>query len=137
MKEAKMKKGITPVISIIILLLITISLAGAAWTYLQGVLLGQISKTFQILPNGAFCVGGNISVYVQNTGYSGDLTDEDFIVATINGTDVKAYLQDVTIEQGNANLVLDYGGTDVFSSGYHQIYLATSSMVQETRVRCP
>ena len=44
-----MRKGITPVISIIILLLITISLAGAGWTYMSGYYEAMTAKSFSIV----------------------------------------------------------------------------------------
>ena len=80
-----MKKGITPIIAIIVLLLITIALAGVAWTYLQGFLTSQISKTFTVPGGGAFCASGINSIYALNTGYQSSLTTSDFIIAVIDG----------------------------------------------------
>ena len=62
-----MRKGITPIISIIVLLLITVALAGVAWTYLSGFLTTQMA-TITVPPNGAFCNGTALKVIITNTG---------------------------------------------------------------------
>jgi flagellin-like protein len=60
-------KGITPIISIIILLLITIGLASAAWTYMSGYMNNLISRTLDVTP--ASCIGGTqVTFLVRNAG---------------------------------------------------------------------
>jgi len=60
-------KGITPIISIIILLLITIGLASAAWTYMSGYMSNLISRTLDVTP--ANCIGGTqVTFIVRNAG---------------------------------------------------------------------
>ena len=56
-------KGITPIISIIILLLITIGLASAAWTYMSGYMTGLLSRALDVSssPN---CIGGTIVSFI-------------------------------------------------------------------------
>ncbi|NIO21501.1 MAG: hypothetical protein GTN76_12360 [Candidatus Aenigmarchaeota archaeon] len=61
-----MKKGITPIIAIIILLLITIGLAATAWTYLSGFLAGY-TKSLQLVDS--YCMGATTTtVVLRNTG---------------------------------------------------------------------
>jgi flagellin-like protein len=61
------KKGITPIIAIIILLLITVALAGAAWSYIN-VYWSSITGKNIIIVDG-FCTGGNTAnVIIKNTG---------------------------------------------------------------------
>jgi flagellin-like protein len=62
-----MRKGITPIISIIVLLLITVALAGVAWVYLSGFLDTQMA-TLTIPPNGVYCAGNEVHALVANTG---------------------------------------------------------------------
>lgn len=128
-----MRKGITPVIAIIVLLFITIALAGAAWTYMQGFLFTQISKSFQIPTNGVYCEDGTIKVYVINTAYQGTLTAEDFVLHDIDGTNVDLDLE-LEIPQGEATRVMEVPDQD---SGYHTVNLGTSSTVVHQRVYCP
>ncbi|RLI96265.1 MAG: hypothetical protein DRO99_04740, partial [Candidatus Aenigmatarchaeota archaeon] len=51
-----MKRGITPIISIIVLLLIAVALSGVAWTYLSGYLNTQIASSFTVVPGSPTCV---------------------------------------------------------------------------------
>jgi flagellin-like protein len=61
-----MKKGITPIIAIIILLLITIGLAATAWTYLSGFL---VTYTKSLTLVDSYCAGGvNATVIMRNSG---------------------------------------------------------------------
>jgi flagellin-like protein len=62
-----MKKGITPIIAVIILLLITVALAGMAWAFLQGYF-GSLT-TKNIIAAGGYCTGGTqANVIIKNTG---------------------------------------------------------------------
>jgi len=66
-----MRKGITPIISTIVLLLITVALAGAAWVYIGGFMGTYTEKSFTIPTGGAYCDNaGTIHVRVVNTGTS-------------------------------------------------------------------
>jgi flagellin-like protein len=61
-------KGITPIISIIILLLITIGLASAAWTYMSGYMTGLLSRALDVSSSPS-CIGGiTVSFIVKNIG---------------------------------------------------------------------
>ena len=137
-----MKKGITPIIAIIVLLLITIALAGAAWTYLQGFLFSQITKTFNVPPNSIYCSGTtgakSIKVYVQNTGYQSVLSvPTDIIIAEVDGTDVTTDLVTIDVEPQKSAKVLDTtcGGTSC-SLGTHTVRIGTGSTVVVEQVNC-
>ena len=139
-----MKKGITPIISIIILLLITIALAGVAWTFLQGYLFTTIQGQINIPPGTAFCTNGLITVQLTNQGQttlhvSNDPTRSDIIGAFVDSTDVRAYLNSTTIQPGNAAIILqDYncGSPSGCSAGQHKIRITTASSAAEAIVYC-
>ena len=60
-------KGISPIISIIILLLITVSLAASAWMYISGYWSGLTATGVEI--TSTICSGGTTAViYVRNIG---------------------------------------------------------------------
>lgn len=60
-------KGISPIISIIILLLITVSLAASAWMYISGYWSGLTATGVEI--TSTLCSGGTTAViYVHNIG---------------------------------------------------------------------
>lgn len=62
-----MRKGITPIIAIIVLLLITVALAGTAWTYLSSYMTGLTGNSYEV--SDYFCtVNEDIIVIVQNFG---------------------------------------------------------------------
>ena len=140
-----MKKGITPVISIIILLLITVALAGMAWTYLQSVLMGQVEKSIQIPRGGAFCESGKITAYVMNTG-TGTLTcgipgTGDFVLISVNEQDVPASnISCSTIpRQESAKLIDAFDCDDVVNgcgTGYKTVRIGTGSVVITEQVYC-
>ena len=84
-----MRKGITPVIAIIVLLLITVALAGAAWNYLYAYWITVVGKTIQLMDS--YCIAGNEAIIlVRNTGTQeinvapgGDVT----VINTTSGLD--------------------------------------------------
>jgi flagellin-like protein len=85
-----MKKGITPVIAIIVLLLITVALAGMAWNYLQAYWTHILGKNMQVMDS--YCIAGNEGVIIlRNTGTKeinvipgvGDVT----VINTSSGSD--------------------------------------------------
>ncbi|UCC92087.1 MAG: hypothetical protein JSV39_02405 [Candidatus Aenigmatarchaeota archaeon] len=59
-------KGITPIISIIILLLITVGLAAAAWTYMGNYLTTLTAKSIEIPTQK--CIGGDAMAVIHNMG---------------------------------------------------------------------
>ena len=62
-----MKKGITPIIAVIILLLITVALAGMAWAFLSGYFTGMTGKTIAVVDYS--CIGGTTAqVIIRNSG---------------------------------------------------------------------
>ena len=61
-----MKKGITPIIAVIILLLITVALAGMAWAFLQGYFTQITPKNLQVSDN--YCLGALTKVVFTNIG---------------------------------------------------------------------
>lgn len=60
-------RGITPIISIIIILLITISLAAAAWSYISGYWFGLVGTGIEITH--MKCTDGtSATIYIHNIG---------------------------------------------------------------------
>jgi len=67
-------KGISTVIATILMLLITIALAGTAYLYINGIFSSRTSVVLSLDGQSTFCAGtvsgvpGNITVYVKNDG---------------------------------------------------------------------
>ncbi len=133
-----MRKGITPIISIIILLLITISMAGLAYTFLLGEMTPRMAKSFSINAGAAFCTSSGITIAVSNTGTS-YLNVTDFIIAQIDDLDVTSDLSSsFLVAPSKAGILLsayDCGGNCV--TGPHTIDLGTSSRTIHPVVYCP
>jgi flagellin-like protein len=132
-----MRKGITPIISVIILLVITVALAGFAYTYLQGFIASQTAYAFTIVPGGAWCQNSLITVYIQNNGQS-NLQDEDFGIIMVDGTDRTASRNmTMDISPGKSGPILanfNCGGT--CADGMHSIRLGVANSVQTASVQC-
>lgn len=143
------KKGLTPIISIILLLLITVALAGAAYTFLQGYLSSQVKKTFTVPDGGAYCISEKITVYVTNTGYQHEMNagpNGDFEIAAIDSVDVTNQLSgDLAVVSGSSTRVINIDCSEVpcdesspgSYSGPHTIDLGTSSTIYHTSIFCP
>jgi flagellin-like protein len=79
-----MRKGVTPIIAIIVLLLITVALAGATWTYLSAYWTGIVGKNVQVMD--AYCISGNTGVIlIRNTGTNVIETGEIAVINTTSG----------------------------------------------------
>ncbi len=81
-------KAVTPVIALVMLLLITVGIVGASYTWFGGLMSSQTKKSITIPPGGAYCADGDIKVYVLNNGDAA-ITASDITVAQVDGVDVK------------------------------------------------
>ena len=131
-------KGITPIISIIILLLITIALAATAYSYMSGFLFGQVSSSFSVPNGGAFCSGaGEITVMVRNDALEGNITNDFFAILQINGNDVTP-VANIEIPAHKAGTIIkDNNGGSGWPTGYNKVTIGTASNIVHTDVYCP
>jgi flagellin-like protein len=136
-----MRKGITPIVSIIILLLITVALAGAAFTFLQGYLFTYTGSSFRMDAGMVFCVNTGtenvITAQVTNTGQQ-SLDDADFTVAQIDGVNSGTSLG-APLQPGEAGILIDAydcGGSGC-TSGTHTVSVGTAAGVTTVNVYCP
>ena len=82
-----MRKGITPIIAIIVLLLITVALAGAAWTYLSTYMSGLTGQSVEL--RDYFCTGGSTAnLLIANTGTLDIDVSDISIIDTSSGADI-------------------------------------------------
>ncbi len=135
-------KGITPVIALVMLLLITVGMVGISYAWFSGMLVGNTEKTFVIPTGGAYCikVGGlnTIFVIVRNTGATSNLVSGvggDFLITRLDGNQLGAQTFDIP-PNGSATL-FNYNCVTGCSSGVHLIVISTRNTLAETRVLCP
>jgi flagellin-like protein len=92
-----MRKGITPIIAIIVLLLITVALAGAAWTYLSTYMSGLTGQSVEV--RDYFCINSDTAVImIANTG---TLDIEASEISIINMSSGSPMLSDGASGHGN------------------------------------
>ncbi|MBN1896530.1 MAG: hypothetical protein JW789_02270 [Candidatus Aenigmarchaeota archaeon] len=110
-----MKKGITPIIAIIVLLLITVALAGAAWTYLSGYMTGLTGKSYDI--RDAFCVQGDTGVIMlSNTGTLNISVSEISVIDIETGLEVSGATWTLT-DGATSTSVIPVNGMARWSDG--------------------
>ncbi len=81
------KKGITPIIAIIMLLLITIALAGAAYSYISIYWTSITGKNIQITTG--YCTGGTTAnIIIRNMGTLEVTLGDIEIIETTTGTPI-------------------------------------------------
>ena len=128
-----MKKGISTIIATILLLIITIGLAGTAYMFISGMLTSKISKTISIL--GSYCnatPGQHLTLIVSNDG-----TD------TIAANEIKVYInnQEATglfstgIDPHKSEV--DMTQTGVSSGSANRVLVTSPSNAIDITVWCP
>ena len=144
----KNKKGITPVIALVMLMLITVGIVGLAYMWFSGLASSQTEKGVSIPPGGAKCYkqGGNnyISVLVQNNGATATIATTDIIVVTINGVDCTTSLAAAAfpIQPGSGATILTKAGigancaTAAVAAGTYPVVVGTRTNVAQTQVVC-
>ena len=128
-------KGITPVIALVMLMLITVGMVGIAYAWFSGLLVTQTEKGISIPPGGAFCAGGKVSVLIQNNGATSILTDADIIISQVDGAD--ATKETVAIAPGSGALIIkEHICVGTCASGSHTIRVGTRTGVVESSAYC-
>lgn len=130
----KRMKGITPIISTIVLLLITVALAGAAWTYMSGFMGSYTEKSFIIPTGGAYCDASRIfHVRVVNTGTT-TITAGDWVSALVEGlAPPNTFTTSSVAPKGTAEFTI---GTGAAGTSY-TIVIGTIGGIQRIPVVCP
>ena len=142
-KESLKRKAITPVISTIILIFITLAVIGMASQFIFTTVSGPTEKAFDVPPNSALCkkVGNDyyIDVYVKNAGI-GTLAEKDFVVHEIDGVSVPLESANLPLEKGSeSKKLISYKMTSCSGTnclGLHSLTIGTSAGVQQIQTRC-
>ncbi len=147
------KKGITPVIALVMLMLITVGIVGLAYVWFSGLTSSQTEKGITIPPGGADCYkqGGNnyISVTIQNSGATASIgvtasaATSELIVFTINGVDCTANAVAQTLAPGAGGTIIakagfsaNCGNAVAFPAGKYPVVVGTRTNVAQTQVIC-
>ena len=130
-------KGITPIISTIVLLLITVALAGSAWTYMSGFMGTYTEKSFTIPTGGAYCdAGGTVHVRIVNTGTT-TIAATDWISSTVAYNTNSSTIA-FTTTTVSPRATAEFTTADIGDPGVsYTITIGTVAGVQRIPVVCP
>ena len=132
-------KGICPIIAIIIILLITIAIAGAAYSYISIVWGGMTTRAIEI--TGQTCTGGLTTVYVKNAG-TNVLTNTDFLIERdIAGTSTTLtsgteYAAIADIAQGDTGTIVELATQGCGATNYCKYTIIVGGRVSRSDVKC-
>jgi len=133
-----MKKGITPIIAVIILLLITLALASMAWVFFSGYMSGLTSGNFLVNNQLSGCSGTDVSIWITNMGT--EPLDMGQITCLISGTgfnndqcsDRGLSIVSGTIQPDQVTEVV----TGTLAEGSYTVSLALGSLTQSVDLYC-
>ncbi|MBI4177030.1 MAG: hypothetical protein HY516_01550 [Candidatus Aenigmarchaeota archaeon] len=132
-----MKKGITPVIALVMLMLITVGMVGIAYSWFSGLLTTQTEKGITIPPGGAYCAGGKVSVMIQNSGATSNLVQADIIIAQVDGADATLDAAAFPITPGGGKVIVkDWACGGTCASGSRAVRVGTRTGVVESSAFC-
>ncbi len=128
-------KGITPIIAIIILLLITIGLAATAYMFMMGFFGALTENSFIIQPNGVYCTctddSCKITAVVTNSGQDQIETDE-WLINTFDGTSSGTLTAGGNLDKGSS---ITFTSPDL-SKGSYTVHIGTNAGVEHKTVNC-
>jgi len=134
-----MKKGISPIISVIILLLIVVAIAGSAYTYIVGYYAGLTAKVIEL--TSSTCSAGDIRLIVHNMGtdkITASPADWTTSGEVIQGSPLGA-IADANITKPTSDIDIDGTGTFTFVCGTGNVCrtrIIVSRSVVEAQVNC-
>jgi len=127
-----MNKGIAAIIATILLLMITIALAGTAYLFVSGMLTGRTSKTISLLD--ASCNGTAITIVISNDGTT-TVTDSELKVYIDNAHKSTEFsFQPSSIPPHSTAVATD--ATTGYSSGTHTVLVVSPSNSVRQTVYC-
>jgi len=125
-------KGVSAIIATILMLVITIGLAGTAYVYISGMLTGKTAKTISLLD--ASCTGSNIVIVISNDGTQNIAATE--LAAYLDGSAVAAADTDIDGLAINAHRT----GVGTISTGVagtlHTVLITSPTNSGRIQVQC-
>lgn len=126
-------KGVSAVIATILMLVITIALAGLAYSYMSGILTQQMSVVLKIDGGATQCSGNTIAVYVKNDG-TNNANVTVYSAATAGGL-VSATPCEAAKEVASGALV-GFTCTKTGTAGYYQLRASSTGASTPGSVYC-
>ena len=113
-----MKKGISTIIAVVLMLIITISLVGTAYMFISGMLGARISQTIEMF---ADCEDGKLILIVYNKGTDtisniDTATGQDDLKIYINNGDKTNFFEENGVTDDKAYDIEPHGNTVIISN---------------------
>ncbi len=120
-------KGISTIIATILLLVMTVGLAGSAYIFISGMLTSRMSKVVSILASS--CNGTHITLVVSNDG--SETIGADEIKIYVDNQYVGSFGKSISPHNSEVNSTIPSGGT-----GSRNVLIISPSNQDSTNVWC-
>ncbi|MCX8190848.1 MAG: hypothetical protein N3D78_01500 [Candidatus Aenigmarchaeota archaeon] len=122
-------KGVSDVIAMLLMLVITIGLVGLAYSYISGVFVTRTAVVLSV-DQATNCLGNTVNVFVRNDGTQ---TSGAVSVVVYNATMITGTCTIPSITAGN---VSSCSTTKVGGPGYYRIVVSTTGSSASGQVYC-
>lgn len=128
-------KGVSAIIATILLLMITIALAGTAYVYMSGMIGGRTSKTISLLD--ASCTSNKLNIVLSNDGTSQITISSDlkFFVNNIESTFATSPSA-TTISPHVTQVFINSTALDTYPSGTYTVLVVSPSNAIRQVIYC-
>jgi FlaG/FlaF family flagellin (archaellin) len=126
-------KGISDVIAMLLMLVITIGLVGLAYSYISGVFTARTAVVLSMVPEASSCTPSTINIVVRNDGTtaSGGVT---VTVTSPGGASGSCSI--ASIKPGQEASCSVSRGTTLTGSGYYKVVATTSGSTANGMIYC-
>ena len=129
-----MRKGVSAIIATILLLMITIGLAGMAYVFMSGMMTGRTSKTITVLD--ASCTSASILVVLSNDGTETITYANDIKIFVSNNQDTSVTYNPVTSLSPHASAVITGINQGVVAGNSYTVLVVSPSNAVKQVVYC-
>jgi len=121
-----MKKGISGIIAVVLILLITVALAGSVYMYVTGMFSGKTANTISI--SSISCIDGNMTLVINNDG-SKDITSGDLKILVDNSDTTSSFSGTFPINPQKNTILID--STSSYADGDHVVLIVASNSIRQ------
>ncbi|MGC9200696.1 MAG: hypothetical protein ACP5F8_01900, partial [Candidatus Aenigmatarchaeota archaeon] len=120
-------KGISDVIAMLLMLVITIGLVGLAYSYISGVFTARTAVVLSIVPEASSCTSSNINIVVRNDGTT-SASNVAVSIKAPDGTDACSSISPTSINIAPGNITtVTCTRVSGKGMGYYRVVASASS----------
>ncbi len=125
-------KGISDVIAMLLMLVITIGLVGLAYSYISGVFTARTAVVLSIVPEASSCTSSNINIVVRNDGTT---TSSTVTVTVTSPTGASGSCSINSITPGN-QASCSVSRNTLTGAGYYRVVASTPGSTANGMIYC-